>query len=100
GPEAVQEGSTSLAQRLEALVARHGDAALTVARRIGPAGLKALEEAGPQGDAVLRLLLRHGEQGAWIAAKPGRLALFLRFGDEAAEALARHGPVAEQVIEQ
>ena len=26
--------------------------------------------------------------------------MFLRFGDEAAEALGRHGPVAEQVIEQ
>lgn len=100
GPEAVQEGSVSLTRRLEVLAARHGDDVLNVARRVGLVGLRALEKAGPRGDEVLKLLVRYGDQGVWIAAKPGRLALFLRFGDEAAEALARHGPAAEQVIGQ
>lgn len=100
GKEAAKEGTQTLARRIEKVAARHGDDALNAVRRTGPGGLKALEEAGEYGDDVVKLLVRHGDEALWVTAKPGRLALFARYGDDAAEAMLRHQQLAASLMEQ
>ena len=100
GKEAAEEGTEALAQRIERLALRHGDDAIRVVRRSGPLAMKALEEAGPHADDVVKLLVRHGDEALWIVAKPGRIAMFARYGDDAAEALIRHRLLAESLVEQ
>ncbi len=100
GKPAAKEGGETLGRRLEDLALRHGDDALLAARKTGPLGIKAMEEAGEHSDDVVKLLVRHGDEALWITAKPGRTAIFVRYGDDAAEAMVRHRQIAASLIEQ
>ena len=100
GKEAAEYGVSSMAERLEKLAARYGTEALQAARRVGPAGIRAVEQAGEQGDIVVQLLARHGDEALWLTVRSDRLALFARFGDDAAEAMLRHREIAGAFVEQ
>jgi hypothetical protein len=86
----VMTGNILPAARCTSLLIRPDGPGQTTAQ----GSLRSVSERGhPQGDEVLRLLLRHGEEDACIAAKPGRLVLFLRFGNEAGEYQPKTGHI-------
>jgi hypothetical protein len=101
GRTAVREGTETLAERIAAGAARHGDDLITAVRKVGPKALSLADEAGEQAPAALRLLSRHGEDAAvWVLRRPGGMKLLSRYGDDAAEALVKHKGLAEPVIER
>lgn len=100
GKEAVKEGAEKLAGRIESLAVRHGDDALVAIRKAGPAAIKALEEAGEHAPAAIRLLAREGDKALWIVDEPARLAIFAKYGDDAASAMLKHKALAEPLIRE
>ena len=95
-------GSTvdELAENTAKVVAKHGDEALPFIRSSGHAGFNALAEAGQQAPDVIRLHVRKGDEALWIVSEPKKLAIFLRHGDSAADALLRHPGIADDLIER
>ncbi|RUL89423.1 hypothetical protein [Tautonia sociabilis] len=101
GRTAVKEGTETLAERIAAGAARHGDDMITAVRKVGPKALTLADEAGEQAPAAVRILSRHGEEAAvWVLGRPGAMRLLARHGDDAAEALVKHKGLAEPVIER
>ncbi len=101
GRTAVREGTETLAERIAAKAARHGDDVFAAVRKVGPKALSLADEAGEQAPAALRLLSRHGDDATvWVLRRPGGMKLFARYGDDAAEALVKHKGLAEPVIER
>ncbi len=98
GSKAAREGVETLAKRIDNLAVKYGDEVFEAVRKTGPAGLKAIEDAGALGKTASRVLARYGDEGISVARKASRLRLVAEFGDEAAEALVRHGDIAASVI--
>lgn len=96
--EAAEESAETLTKKLTTVAARHGDDALVAVRKVGPRGIRLVAEAGDQAPHVVKLLARHGDDAVWIVEKPGRLAIFVKYGDDGARALLKHGSVAEKLI--
>jgi hypothetical protein len=96
---AAREGGEVLARQVEVLAARHGDDAVRAVQKAGPAAVKAIEEAGEYAGDAVRLLARHGDEALWITAKPGRLSLFAKYGDDGAKAMLRHREIATTLME-
>lgn len=101
GREVAEEGVERLGQRMTTLAAKHGDdLVVTAFRKAGPQAGRLATAAGEGADGVvLRLLSRHGTEGAAALSRPGAMKLLTRFGDDGAEALLRHGKVGQEVIE-
>ncbi|MGB9690149.1 hypothetical protein [Thermogutta sp.] len=99
-----REMAEAVADDILRLAARHGDALVVEAcEKVGPQLLvRMVREAGKEaGDqVVLKLAARYGDNAMWLVRSPKRLAIFVKYGDEAAEALVRHGSVVEPLIEQ
>ena len=100
GRKMVQEEAASLAPRIERLLAAHGEQAAPFIRKAGVEGIEALEKAGPRAGDILKLFARSGDEAMWVVAKPRRVAIFLKHGDAAAQAMLRHGELAETLIER
>ncbi len=98
--EVGQESTETLTARLTSLAARHGDEAVTAFRKVGPRALRVAAEAGEHANAAVRLMARHGDEALWVLENPQRMSLFVKFGDDAAEAMVRHKGVATPLIEQ
>lgn len=93
-----REGAEALAPKLERLVVKHGDEVLPPVRRYGPDFVEALEQAGPKGKDLMRLVARHGDDALRITGKPSRVAMFARYGDDVEQALLKHPAMAEELI--
>ena len=78
--------------------ARHGDEALPLLRASGEAGANALDQAGAKAPEVIRLYARKGDEAVWIISEPKTLAIFIKHGDAAADALLKHRGIAENLI--
>ncbi len=98
GPKAAKEGVEALVRRLDDLVAKYGDDVLKAAKKVGPRGLDAIEEAGPLGRTAAKYLAKYGDEALAMAGKPQALRLASEFGDEAARALIKHPGIAERLI--
>ena len=96
--EVTQEGVGVIRKRLEKLAVKYGDDALVAARKTGPSGIRAMEEAGEHGGAIARTLAKHGDRALAVALSPKSVALVSRYGDDAARAMIRHPRIAEPVI--
>jgi hypothetical protein len=81
-------------------VAKHGDDALPLLRSSGHAGFEALERAGVRAPDVIRLYARRGDDAVWVISQPSKLAIFMRHGDDAADALLKYPGVADTLIER
>jgi hypothetical protein len=79
-------------------VAKYGEECLPLLRKSGHAGFTALEEAGERAPQVIKLYARRGDEAVWIISEPKRLAIFLKHGDSAADALIKHPQIAETLI--
>lgn len=79
-------------------VARHGEAALPLLRKSGHAGFAALAEAGAKAPEVIKLFARRGDEAIWVISEPKKLAIFIKHGDSAADALLKHPGIADNLI--
>jgi len=98
GKEVAHEGMDTLARKIETLAIKHGDEAFLAVRKIGPRTFRLVEEAGEHGLQSVKLMAKYGDEALWVVAKPNRMAIFLKFGDNAAEAMMRHGEIAEPLL--
>lgn len=87
----------AVASRIESLAARYGDDAVLAVQKVGPRAFAMA--SGPHAAHAVRILARHGEQGAVrILSRPTAMNHVLKYGDDAAEALVKHPGVAEPLI--
>ena len=49
---------------------------------------------------VIKLMVRAGDDAFWVIEKPNRLAMFLKWGDQAADAVVKHKGIADGLVEQ
>ena len=100
GKEVAEEGLEQLSKRMTKLAARHGDDVVAMAyRKVGPRAGRLVSEVGEQqADTMLRFLARHGDDAIPLATRGSAMKLVGRYGDDAADALVRHGAVGEQLI--
>lgn len=82
------------------MIARYGEAAAPFLRHAGAQGGAVLEQAGDKAPEIVRLYARRGDDAIWIVSQPNKLAIFLRHGDSAADALIRHPGIADELIER
>lgn len=101
GKEAAEVGVETLTRRIEVLIAKHGDEALVAVKKIGPRALTLADEAGVHGAESLsiKLMAKQGGDAVWVVAKPNRLAIFVKYGDDAAEAMIKHGEIADPLLQ-
>ncbi|MCR5164371.1 MAG: hypothetical protein K6C40_10170 [Thermoguttaceae bacterium] len=101
GKEVAEEGAENIAKRLTTLSSKYGDDVVcTAVKKVGPRGIRMIEEAGTHGDVVAKLLSKRGTEAVWVVSKPKGLSLFVKYGDDAAEAMIKHGEAAVPVIDQ
>ena len=81
-------------------VTRYGDDALPLVRKLGHTGFTALEAAGDKASDVIKLYARKGDEAIWIISEPKKLAIFVKHGDSAADALLKHPSIADNLISQ
>lgn len=89
-----------IAVAVEKVIAKHGDEALPLLRGAGHAGVEALESAGSQAPEVIKLYAKRGDSCVWVISEPKKLAIFLKHGDSAAEALLKHQGIADDLLGQ
>lgn len=87
-----------VAEATAKVVARHGDDALPLLRNSGHAGFAALKEAGEKAPDVIKLYIRNGDEAIWLISEPKKLAIFIKHGDAAADALLKHPGIADTLI--
>lgn len=100
GKEIRDESVETLSERIGKYGTRYGDDAIDAIRKAGPRGFKMIDDAGENAPEVVKLLNRYGNDAVWVASKPGNLAIFVKYGDEAAEAMIKHPGVAASVVEE
>lgn len=98
--EAADESVDVLTRKIETAIAKYGDDSADAVRNVGPRALGLIEEAGPDGAATARLLARFGDDAVWVVENTSRRALASRLGDDAAQAMIKHGAIAEPFLEK
>jgi hypothetical protein len=100
GKGAAGQSLEEVAEATTRAVARYGDDALPFLRRSGHVGFDALKEAGEQAPEIIRLFAQRGDDAIWLISDSHKLALFLKHGDLAANALLRHPGIADNLVSQ
>jgi hypothetical protein len=98
GKGAAGETVEQIAETTAKTVAKHGDEALQLLRKSGHTGFRALEEAGEKAPDIIKLYAKRGDEAIWIISEPQKLAMFIKHGDTAAEALLKHPGIADNLI--
>lgn len=96
--EMADEGVEKITTRVQAVMANAGDDALKVIEKGGPRALRILESSGTDAAISARLLSKYGDDAIGALESPVRLGMVREFGEEAGEALIKHGAVAEKLI--
>lgn len=94
--QTAEEVSASTAKAL----ARHGEDAAPLLKAAGHSGYVALEEAGARAPEVIKLFAKRGDEAVWLISQPKKLAIFLKHGDNAADALIKHPGISDALIER
>jgi hypothetical protein len=97
--EAAAEGTENLLKRVTQAISQHGDDAAVVIRKVGPRALQIIDDAGAHAGDAIRLMQRHGDDALKVVSNPTRMRCYLTYGDEAGDALIRHGDICLPVIE-
>ncbi len=79
-------------------ISKHGEDALPLLRKTGHAGFTALQEAGEKAPDVIKLYARRGDEAIWIISERKKLAIFIKHGDSAADALLKHPGISDNLI--
>lgn len=105
GREAAEElgedAAKVLARRMETLATKYGDdVVVDAAKKVGPRVFRLVGEVGEDGaPKALKLMARRGDEAVWVVSRPKGLAIFVKYGDDAADAMIRHRELAESLIE-
>ncbi len=99
GKEAADQSVGTLTRKIEVLAVKNGDEAIIAVKRVGPRTFQIVEDAGENAGQAIKLMARKGDDALWVVAKKNRLATFAKYGDDAAEAMIKHGEVAEPLID-
>ncbi len=98
--EVAEEGSEVLTRKVESLLVKYGDEVAEAVRKVGPRSIKLLDDAAAEGaQQSARLLAKHGDDAIWVVGNQSRRSIASKFGDDAAEAMIKHGEIAEPVLE-
>lgn len=98
GKGAAGQTVEEVAEATAKAVTKHGDDALPLLRNSGHAGFTALKEAGESAPDVIKLYTRKGDEALWVISQPKKLAIFIKHGDSAANALLKHPGIADNLI--
>lgn len=98
GKGAAGQTVEEVAEATAKAVAKHGDEALPLLRNSGHSGFAALKESGERAHDVLKLYARKGDEAIWVISQPKKLAIFIKHGDSAADALLKHPGIADNLI--
>jgi len=100
GRELAEFGAETFTKKLEAAAAKYGDDVFDAARKVGPRALYLADNAGSQAAKALKLMSKYGDNALLIVNHPQRLKLVAGLGDDAAEAIIKHGEAAEPLLRQ
>jgi len=97
-----EEGAELLATKMETLAAKYGEKeTVSAVEKVGPRAFRLVEEVGEDSaPKAIKLMDRVGEDSIWIIARKKSMAIFLKYGDDAADAMIKHKEIAEELIEQ
>lgn len=99
--EVAEEGAERLASKMVKLAAAHGDDVVAAAvKKVGPRAARVATEAGEHSGTALRLMAKHGNSALPIVTKATSLKAVAHFGDDACEAIIKHGAVGEELLEK
>lgn len=98
GKEVADEGVETLTKRIQTVTVKYGDDGVAAVKNVGPRSFRLIEEAGENGIESVKLMAKYGDDAVWVVGKKNRLAIFVKYGDDAAEAMIRHGEIAEPLI--
>ena len=92
-----EDGAEVLARKMGVLAAKYGEKeTVSAVERVGPRAFRLIEEAGEDAAPnALRLMDRVGEDSIWIIARKRSMGLFIKYGDEAADAMIKHEAIAD-----
>ena len=100
GKEVAEESAEAVAKRVADVGAKFGEEGLEAMVKVGPRAFgKITSEAGEHASDVVKLVAKHGESAVWVVAKPRGLAIFVKYGEEAATAVMKHPGIAEGAVE-
>lgn len=99
GRETGSETLETLTQRTTQLATKYGDEGVEAVNKVGFKAFHYVEEAGPNGEIVVKLMAKRGDDAAWVVQQNSRVAIFAKYGDDAAEAMIKHKEIVEPVIE-
>ena len=98
--EVAEEGSEVLTRKVESLLVKYGDEVAEAVRKVGPRSIQLLDDAAAEGaQQSARLLAKHGDDAIWVVGNQSRRSIASKLGDDAAEAMIKHGEIAEPVLE-
>ena len=98
GKRVPSQTADDVAREISRASARHGSDAVGFLRAAGHTGFDILEQAGPKAPDVIKLFVRRGDEAIWVVSKPEKLAIFIKHGDNAADALIKHPGIADSLI--
>ncbi|MBW3538825.1 MAG: hypothetical protein KY476_01005 [Planctomycetes bacterium] len=99
GNEAGHEGIETLAHRIAAFELKYGDKGLIAVQKVGPRAFHLVAQAGKYAPQSVKLMAKYGDDAIWIVTNPNRISIFAKFGDSAAEAMMKHGEIAEPLLQ-
>lgn len=97
--EVAAEGTELLTRKVETFLVKYGDEGADALRKVGPQAIQIVEEAATDGALASRLLAKFGEDASAVVRSESRRSLVTKIGDEAAEAMIRHGEIAEPLLD-
>ncbi len=101
GKEVAEESAEAVSKMVTEIGAKFGTEGLEAIGKVGPRAFgKITAEAGEHAPEVVKLTAKHGVQAVWIASKPRSLAVFVKYGEEAATAVMKHPGIAEDAVER
>jgi len=98
--EAGGETLETLTRQIQTVATKYGDEGLEAARKVGPRSFKLIEESGENGPEAVRLMAKYGGDAVCVVGKKSRLAISTKYGDDAANAMIKHGEIAEPLINE
>lgn len=99
GRETASETIETLTKRTTQLATKYGDEGVEAVNKVGFKVFRYVEEAGPNGELVVKLMAKRGDDAVWVVQQKNRVAIFAKYGDDAAEAMIKHKEIVEPVIE-
>jgi len=97
--EVAEEGAELLTRKVETFLVKYGDDGAEALRKVGPQAIQLADDAAADGIQATRWLAKFGDDATSMVRSESRRSLATQLGDEAAEAMIKHGEIAEPILE-